>query len=374
MPSQPIYQRIKAELRETVARGGYEAGVPFITQRVLCERFGVSNATAVRVLNDLVTEGVLVRHRGRGTFVAERPVPPPGAGERDPHRSVSFIVYDEGPHQSELFRGVSSVCLEAGYRVFVVNSKASPDAEEQALRQALRFGASGVLLYPRQGEGSLAALADLRAAGTPVVLLDRHLPGFPTDAVLADNYAVGYQLTSALIARGHRRIATLWGEHQCTSVHDRSTGHIQALREHDLPILPELTALRPYVDLPEARRKAHLSGLLSAATPPTVLLCANGAVLATAAHDLAGLGVRIPEDLDLAGMDDAGPFDLLPLACDAAVLPSFDMGATAAQLLLARLADADPYREPRHRVLPIALRSREDGQAHLTVAAVSSRQ
>jgi GntR family transcriptional regulator of arabinose operon len=104
---------------------------------------------------------------------------------------VSFIIYDEGPHQSELFRGVSSVCLEAGYRVFVVNSKPSPESEEQALRQALRFGASGVLLYPRQEQRSLTALAELRAAGTPVVLLDRHLPGFPTDAVLADNYAVG---------------------------------------------------------------------------------------------------------------------------------------------------------------------------------------
>jgi GntR family transcriptional regulator, arabinose operon transcriptional repressor len=369
MSSQPIYQRIKAELRETVARGGYEAGVPFITQRALCERFGVSNATAVRVLNDLVAEGVLIRHRGRGTFVAERPAGSGPAADRDPHRSVSFIIYDEGPHQSELFRGVSSVCLEAGFRVFVVNSKASPSTEERALRQALQFGASGVLLYPRQGEGSLPALADLRAAGIPVVLLDRHLPTFPTDAVLADNYAVGHQLTTALIARGHRRIATLWGEHQCTSVYDRSTGHIQALREHDLPILPELTALRPYVDLPEPRRKAHLSGLLSAAEPPTVLLCANGAVLATAAHDLAGLGVRIPEDLDLAGMDDAGPFDLLPLACTAAVLPSYDMGVTAAQILLDRIGSSEPYREPEHRVLPITLRSRESAQAHLTVAS-----
>lgn len=373
MSSAPMYQRIKAELRETVARGAYEPGVPFITQRSLCERFGVSNATAVRVLNDLVTEGVLIRRRGRGTYVAEQPAPRSAEGAAaDPHRSVSFIVFDEGPHQSDLFRGVSSVCLEAGFRVFVVNSKASPETEEQALRQALRFGASGVLLYPRQGEGSLTALAELRAAEIPVVLLDRHLPGFPTDAVLADNYAVGYQLTTELIARGHRRIATLWGEHQCTSVYDRSTGHIQALREHDLPILPELTALRSYVDLPEARRKAHLSGLLDSASPPTVLLCANGAVLATAAHDLAGLGVRIPEDLDLAGMDDAGPFDLLPLACIAAVLPSYDMGVTAARLLLDRIGSGEPYREPHHHVLPIALRSRESAQARLSVAAVGS--
>ncbi|MBD0420224.1 GntR family transcriptional regulator [Streptomyces sp. TRM S81-3] len=54
-----------------IARGEYRPDAPFTTRREICERFEVSMGTAVRVLNELVQEGVLVRRRGRGTFVAE---------------------------------------------------------------------------------------------------------------------------------------------------------------------------------------------------------------------------------------------------------------------------------------------------------------
>ncbi|MFE3454328.1 hypothetical protein ACFXJ8_35935 [Nonomuraea sp. NPDC059194] len=42
-----------------------------------------------------------------------------------------------------------------------------------------------------------------------------------------------------------------------------------------------------------------------------MLLCANGFALAAAARDLAGMGVEVPGQMELAGMADAGPFDLL---------------------------------------------------------------
>ncbi|MEV5546498.1 GntR family transcriptional regulator [Streptomyces sp. NPDC052309] len=60
-----------AQLREMIARGEYRPDAPFTTQREICERFEVSMGTAVRALNELDQEGVLVRRRGRGTFVAE---------------------------------------------------------------------------------------------------------------------------------------------------------------------------------------------------------------------------------------------------------------------------------------------------------------
>lgn len=57
-----------------------------------------------------------------------------------------------------------------------------------------------------------------------------------------------------------------------------------------------------------------LRPVLESAEPPTaVLCCANGYVVAAAAKDLVALGNDVPADIALAGMDDAGPFDLLPL-------------------------------------------------------------
>ncbi|MFB7914509.1 substrate-binding domain-containing protein [Streptomyces sp. NPDC056061] len=384
--SGPKYQRIKDELRAEVARDEYEAGAPFITQNQLRERFGVSSTTAVRALNDLVAEGLLVRRRGRGTFVAdpaERAAEPPAA-----HRSgvVACVISGQGPYQSEVLRGVESGCSERGLRLFFADSAvhmtdtgdadhaASLTRQEQALRQAVEDRVDGIILYPVQGVPAVDVLDEIRTRRIPMVLVDRYFPGLAFDAVTADNYDVGYRLTEHLLADGHERIATLWGETECTSVHDRMTGHKQALRAHDQPLLPQLTALRSYTALPEDDRRRLLSELLAAPEPPTALLCAHGFAVATAASDLAALGIAVPDEIVLAGMDDAGPYDLLPLTSFAARLPAREIGGRAVEQLITRIAERtageDPYRSAEQIVLPVRIRTSESVPVRLrTVAA-----
>jgi GntR family transcriptional regulator len=67
------YTEIAAYLRGLVADAAPGARLPSDAQ--LCERFGVSRMTARHAVQQLVTEGLLYRRRGQGTFVAERPVP-----------------------------------------------------------------------------------------------------------------------------------------------------------------------------------------------------------------------------------------------------------------------------------------------------------
>lgn len=363
--SVPAYERIKRELRNQIAQGGHPTDVPFITQREICERYGVGMATAVRVLNELMTEGILVRHRGRGTFIAERPMPARRAAKGS---SVAFIVQGIGPHRVEIQRGVAAVAAERGYRLYVDDTTASDAEEERALGRALDGDVSGVVLYPREGDGHPSMLAELSLAGIPVVLVDRYLPGWPTDAVLFDNFTLGYELTSELIARGHQRIATLWMEVRVTGVHDRLVGHVKALREHGIDVRPDFVSLRPYVGLPEAERMAVLDALFGSPEPPTALACANGPVLATVVSDLLARGVRIPEDVEVAGMDDLGPFDVLPIACVAGQLPSYKMGATAMRMLAERIAAETTSASPHHEILPVELRT----QAPMLLRAANS--
>jgi LacI family transcriptional regulator len=95
---------------------------------------------------------------------------------------------------------------------------------------------------------------------------------------------------------------------------------------------------------------------LRSSEPPTVLLCANGYVLAMVAHDLSLLGLRIPDDIQLACMDDSGPYETLPLAAEA-VLPSADLGRQATELLIERITQS-VVTPPRRLVLSVGLRER----------------
>ncbi|MFE6664612.1 substrate-binding domain-containing protein [Streptomyces sp. NPDC057697] len=384
--SGPKYQRIKDELRAEVARDEFEAGAPFITQNQLRERFGVSSTTAVRALNDLVAEGLLVRRRGRGTFVADPDGRAAEAAAAPRSGVIACVISGQGPYQSEVLRGIESGCSDRGMRLFFSDSAvhmsetghadqgASLARQDQALRQAVEDRVDGIILYPVEEAPGADLLDEIRRLRIPMVLVDRYFPDHAIDAVTADNYDVGYRLTEHLLADGHERIATLWGETRCTSVHDRMTGHKQALRAHDQPLLPQLTALRSYTALPEDERKRLLTGLLGSPEPPTALLCAHGFAVATAAADLAALGVAVPDEIVLAGMDDAGPYDLLPLTSFAARLPAREIGGRAVEQLVTRIAERaageDPYRGAEQIVLPVRIRTSESVPVRLrTVAA-----
>lgn len=71
----PLYQQLKQRLRVEIARGDYKPGDRLPAEPELIQQFGVSRITVRQALSDLASEGLVVRRHGKGTFVAERPIP-----------------------------------------------------------------------------------------------------------------------------------------------------------------------------------------------------------------------------------------------------------------------------------------------------------
>ena len=69
---EPIYQQLNNQLRLLIAGGESPVGSKFLTERQICDRFGVSRATANKALSNLVSEGLLEFRKGVGTFVRGR--------------------------------------------------------------------------------------------------------------------------------------------------------------------------------------------------------------------------------------------------------------------------------------------------------------
>lgn len=359
----PLFTWVKQSLQESIARGEFLPDQPFVTQREIVERFGVSTTTAVRALNELVAEGAVVRIRGRGTFVADPgpPAPPPSGGQR----VVAYVSPDgEGPHMAQLLAGLAAEAAAVGYRLTVAHT-AGVAGEEAVLRRVADEGARAIVFFPRDGSTAAATLEDLRRRGVAVVVVDRYLPGLPTDAVLFDDFAIGYGVTAAMLDRGHRALAVLWRETEVTSVRDRLSGHYRALRDRDLPELPERSALRVYDSLDPAVRRQRLQTLLTSGDGLTALICGNALTLALAVTDLLTLDCGFPGSVELASMDEAGPYDVSPLAVASARLPSREMGRAAVRLVHERLEGST---EPaRHVVLDARVRTAERRQNILGV-------
>lgn len=68
----PLYHQAYTVLRGWISKGKFDAGEKFPSEAALCEILGVSRITIKRALSDLASEGLISRHRGRGTTVMQR--------------------------------------------------------------------------------------------------------------------------------------------------------------------------------------------------------------------------------------------------------------------------------------------------------------
>jgi GntR family transcriptional regulator len=66
----PLYKEVKTRLTRGLATGEWKAGEAIPSESRLAERFGVSIGTVRKAIDELVAERILLRHQGRGTFVA----------------------------------------------------------------------------------------------------------------------------------------------------------------------------------------------------------------------------------------------------------------------------------------------------------------
>lgn len=64
----PLYHKIYMVLREQLGEGVFPADTPMPSENELASQFGVSRITIRRAMERLTRDGLIARHRGRGTF------------------------------------------------------------------------------------------------------------------------------------------------------------------------------------------------------------------------------------------------------------------------------------------------------------------
>jgi GntR family transcriptional regulator of arabinose operon len=338
-PEQPKYLRIVESIRAGILAGQYRNGARLPSDAELVRRFGVSRMTAVRAMQQLQQEGLLVRRTGSGTYATD------AAGPRKP--VFGLIIPDLG--QTEIFepicKGMTGSPNADGYSLSWGHA-ATPGAskEDEALhlcQQYISQRVSGVFFAPlefgpRRDQINKSVLKALRAAQIPVVLLDRCVLDFPArsdyDLVGLDNRRAGFIMTDHLIRQGAQRVAFFAVQGSAETVEDRIVGYREALYEHGMPAEKELVLRGDPADT------ASVSMALQELKMDAIL-CANDNTAAQLMRTLQGLDVRIPEDVCIAGIDDVRYAELLSVPLTTLHQPCFDIGAVAVATMLDRIAN-----------------------------------
>ena len=133
-----------------------------------------------------------------------------------------------------------------------------------------------------------------------MVLLDRDYERYPDrsnfDLVGIDNHRAGFVLTQHLLRAGAKRIVFAAREHSAATVEARKAGYREALHDAGVECKGAVVA----GDFESAKFVQQML----AKNKPDGIVCANDVTAARLMKTLGILGVRVPDDVRMVGLDD----------------------------------------------------------------------
>ncbi len=327
-----------------------------VTVHDVARHAGVSIATVSRALND--RSRISVETRDRVLRVAAELGYHPNDLARGlagmATRTIALLLPDiTNPFFPELVKGVQTVADQRGHLLLMCHNA---DDEAKAIADLVllrRKRVDGILLVAGTlpGVGVVAA-----SAGIPTVVLDRRVPGLDADLVTVDHRAGARLGVGHLLGLGHRQIAHLTGPAEVVSSQERGEGWRQALLAAGVDPAPELLV---HGDFTEDGGYAAGRELLGRTAGITAVFAANDLAAIGLLRALTEAGLRVPHDVSVVGFDGVHLAAYTSPKLTTVAQPIFELGRTAAELLLDRLAGTpDPDAEPKTLVLPTRLELR----------------
>lgn len=283
-------------------------------------------------------------------------------------RTVGMIVPNiANPFFPIEVRGVEDVLRRAGYTLILGNSDYDVQKEEEYYRAFCGRRVDGLVLVITPVT-TPEYLRHHNWEAIPIVFIDRHYAGLGGDAVLGDNLAGSFRAVSHLIERGHRRIGIITGPLHMLMAGRRLRGYKRALKAGGIPVQPELIREGRYDSL-AGYEEAKV--LLNLEPRPTALFACSGVTAMGCLQALSEAGLHCPEDVALVSYDDLDWFRLARPPITAVANPAYDLGATAAEMLVRRMTKTLEG-PPQRRILKAELMVRESSGPPASVPVPSN--
>lgn len=324
---EPVREQLRLLIMAEIERGTFLRGARLPSERELAERFGTSRTTVRQAIESLVEGGALVRSPGKGTFVKGTPDGPPApedpaAAAEKSQGTLAFVISEDifefvPMGYNRILVGAQKACQQSGYRLLF-----------HVLTDEGHTGEAGVAGYMVTGGAPRRFLERLRAAATPLVLVDLLLDD--RSASVGFDYAGGMrQAVTYLHGLGHRKIGFIGFPNS-----EKYVAFWQNLAALGLPYEPRWVVFLQVQDLQSSMLSGYraMQAILTADSLPTAMIATNDLVALGAKDALTVAGIHVPERMSVVGFDDLGVETDRPLTT--MQTDSAEAGRLAVNLLL----------------------------------------
>lgn len=345
----PKYKLIKDYVTDKIESKELIPGQQIPSENEFARILNVSIITIRKAMSELVSEGIIYRVKGKGSFVAEIPTE-----NKTNSKFVALILSGKNMNDSSYMRiikGIQMYLMQKEYSLIIEFSEEDMQLERKIIDRLIDKKIDGFLLYSHAPEISLESFKLLKAKHIPFVAIDRFLKSFPMNYVAANNHDGAYEAVEYLLGLGHEKIAFAAFDKNLNTEKERYEGYCNALTNSSIKIDQEILFLEETLDRGEFISKVKNK--------------AFSAVFAV--NDLRALelidlctsnGIQVPKDMSIIGFDDAEAatkYSKIPLST---VSQSFEKIGFEAAKVLTKAIDGNEY-EYTKLLLPTKLMIRE---------------
>ncbi|WP_163560032.1 gluconate operon transcriptional repressor GntR [Halomonas sp. NO4] len=321
------------------------------TLQDIADRVGATKMTVSRCLRDpaTVSEGLRERIFSTAEQVGYIPNRAPDLLSRATSHSIGLLVPSlTNQVFADVLVGIETVTQPAGYHLMLSHYGYSQEIEERSLASLLSYNVDGVILS--DSRHTLRTQRMLSTAGIPIVeIMDSRTPPLQY-AVGFDNVQAAYDMVSEMIRRGRRHVLYL-AVRLDERTRQREKGYRQAMAEKDLTPVTLHRSQRSSYSV-----GASLLGEILATHPATdAIFCTNDDVAVGAYFECLRRGIRVPEQMAIAGFHGHDVGQVMTPRLASVVTPRQAIGEQAARTLLAVLrgeAHGEPVADLGYRIEP----------------------
>lgn len=226
---------------------------------------------------------------------------------------------------------IQEAAQENNFSLIAGSSKYDTQTELRLLQQFQERRLAGIILTGFI-LGQKHLIKDLIKSGMPCVVIWDKLDDPDLSYVGFDNFRATYSITEYLVSIKHRRIGLIIGPYtKVERVKKRLDGFKAALDKYNIPYDAALVIEKEPTLLDG---KEAMSRLLSLPVRPTAVLAASDTLALGAMAAARDMGVRIPEDVSVAGFDDIEVASYSNPPLTTVRVPAYDIGKIAFRILL----------------------------------------
>lgn len=253
-------------------------------------------------------------------------------------RTLGIVVTTAAdPYVSQVLSGVEEAAASAGYATILATSGGLPEQELQAVEMLRQRWVDALIVISSRASDLYGAI--MAEIDQPVVLVNGQANAPGCYSVRIDSVAAARLATHHLLGLGHRRIAFIGGPASGRSSAHRREGYLAALQDAGLRVDHRL--LLPGVGEAADGRRA-LPWILD--LQATAVVCYNDMTAFGLLAAAAAIGVDVPGELSLVGIDNLPYAELSYPPLTTVDQRAAELGRTAVEIAL-RAVEGQPARD-----------------------------